>query len=204
VFALTDFQCYVHPLEGSRILVWYAEVVEQGVLATSAIHFCLLDVARLQPIGDLRAAASLLGKSRRFYAEGGMIAEFAIPTDLDDGVHEVLIPSEFSSCGELLVLAHSTAQGRVENHFDTMHLRLWVLDCRSGKLEIVPQDWYNEGSYDFGYQWVTRVARLHDGVGVVGEGIRLGIFRLDDSLRKVDAWLIEDLFYAPRAPGAAT
>ncbi len=60
---------------------------------------------------------------------------------------------------------------------------------------MVPQDWYNEGRYDFGYQWVTRVARLPNGGAIVGEGIRLGVFRLNGSNRWIAEWLVEDALY---------
>jgi hypothetical protein len=86
-----------------------------------------------------------------------------------------------------------------ENHFDTMHLRLWQLDTDSGLLTIIPQDWFNEGAYDLGYQWVTRVARLPGSGDIVGEGIRLGLFRLDPSGRQLAEWLAEDVFYQPTA-----
>jgi hypothetical protein len=40
------------------------------------------------------------------------------------------------------------ANGRRENHYDVMHLRLWILDAARGRLDIVPQDWFNEGADD--------------------------------------------------------
>ncbi|MBI5301277.1 MAG: hypothetical protein HY868_04000 [Chloroflexi bacterium] len=52
-------------------------------------------------------------------------------------------------------------------------------------VEVYPQDWFNKGDYDFGYQWITRVARDEDGK-IIGDGIRLDRFRLDASGRNIE------------------
>jgi hypothetical protein len=195
--AVADFQCYVRSLSGGRLLVWYAEEEGEGALLRRTIRFRMFDVEQLRPIPDLEATFTRLGPRARFHAASGELASVAVSTALDDGVHQVSLPGEMSVAGELLVLAHSTAGGRRENHYDVMHLRLWILDTARGRLEIVPQDWFNEGAYDFAYQWVTRMARLPGGGDIVGEGIRLGVFRLDASKRRIAEWLVEDTFYHP-------
>lgn len=71
-------------------------------------------------------------------------------------------------------------------------LRLWIIHPRNNSVEVIPQDWFNQADYDFGYQWVTRVARDPKTGRVVGEGIRLGAFVLDKTGRQIESWLIED------------
>lgn len=197
VLAVADYYCYVHRLSEGRLLVWYAEEEGEGALLRRAMRFRVFDTGLLPPISDLAAVFARLGSRARFAVSAGEVASVALSTALADGVHEVALPSEMAAAGELLVLAHSTAEGRRGNNHDEMHLRLWILDTTRGRLEIVPQDWCNEGHYDFGYQWVTRVARLPGSVDIVGEGIRLGVFRLDASKRRVAEWLVEDKFYHP-------
>ena len=41
------------------------------------------------------------------------------------------------------------------------------------------------------------MARLPESGDIVGEGIRMGVFRLDSSKRNIAAWLVEDTFYHP-------
>jgi hypothetical protein len=197
VVALANSQCYVSLLGGGRLLVWYAEEEGEGVLLRRSMRFRVFDVERLLPLSDVEGSLARLGQNSRFYATSGELASIALSTALGDGTHHLKLPKELSCSGELLVLVHSTADGRRENHYDTMHLRLWILDAERGRLEIVPQDWFNEGAYDFGYQWVTRMARLPESGDIVGEGIRLGVFRLNPSKRRIAAWLVEDTFYHP-------
>lgn len=197
VLAVTDFHCYVRPLDGGRLLIWHAEEEREGDLLHDSMRFRVFDTERLRPISDVDASFAHLGPSSRFFAASGELASVALSTALDDGAHDVVLPTELTDAGELLVLAHSTADGRRENHYDVMHLRLWILDTERGRLEIVPQDWFNEGAYDFGYQWVTRMARLPQSGEIVGEGIRLGVFRLDASKRRIAEWLVQDTFYHP-------
>jgi hypothetical protein len=197
VLALTDFHCYVRPLGENRLLVQYAEEQGDGPLLRRDVRFRMFDTNALRPITNLEAAYARLSPLHRFYAEGGEIASVALSTALDDGVHEVEVPEALQKAGEQFVLVGSTADGRRDNYFDQMHLRLWVLDPMQRRLEIIPQDWFNGGPYDFTYQWVTRAARLSDTGEVVGEGIRLGVFRLDASKRRIAEWLVEDIFYQP-------
>ena len=72
---------------------------------------------------------------------------------------------------------------------------LFVLCPKEGRVEVYPQDWFNEGNLDYGYQWVTRVARDSISGKIFGEGIRISQFVLDSSLRQVEHWFSDDPFY---------
>jgi hypothetical protein len=58
-----------------------------------------------------------------------------------------------------------------------------LLNPGSGTLRLYPQDWFNDGRVDLGYQWVTRVARDPETGRIHGDGIRIDPFSLDDSMR---------------------
>ena len=191
--AMSDFHCYVSPVRKRQLLVWYVEERADG----ADVRLRLFDVDALRPIGDLPTIAAQLGPAARFHAVAGELDTSAVSTTLADGLHRIAIPTVLQDLGELLILAHSTADGRRQKHCDQRHLRLWVLDTASGTLDITPQDWFNQGPYDFGYQWVTRMARLPGSDDIVGEGIRLGVFRLDPTRRHVAEWLVADTFYHP-------
>lgn len=145
-----------------------------------------------------------LYESRRLFTLAQPIAAMEISTNLSDGSHVVAVPERLRGLGELLLLAPSTAQGRTQNHYREMHATRWILDTGTGALEVVPQDWFNEGSYDVGYQLITRAARLLDTGEIVGEGIRLGVFVLDSSHRQIAEWLVTDIFYHPERDRSAS
>lgn len=90
-----------------------------------------------------------LYESRRLFTLAQPIAAMEISTNLSDGSHVVAVPERLRGLGELLLLAPSTAQGRTQDHYQEMHATRWILDTGTGALEVVPQDWFNEGSYDF-------------------------------------------------------
>ena len=77
---------------------------------------------------------------------------------------------------------------------DKMARAIFAFDWLKSQVEVIPQDWFNTGNYDFGYQWISRVARCSDG-SIVGDGIRLGRFELDETNRRIKKWLIQDPFY---------
>src|ERR1044071_5887092 len=70
------------------------------------------------------------------------------------GVHPVTIPYDWSPYGETLVLAD-------HEDFDLnnkMAVAIFAFSWAKSQVEVFPQDWFNTGDYDFGYQWITRVA----------------------------------------------
>jgi hypothetical protein len=78
---------------------------------------------------------------------------------------------------------------------------VWVVDARSGTIDVIPQDWFSDGEFDFGYPWVTRIARDPETGRLVGEGIRMGFFRLDASNRAVERWESNEPFWMPGSWG---
>ena len=178
VLAVADFYCYVRPLGDRRLLAWYAEEEGEGDALRRRMRFRVLDVEGLRPIPDPAAVAARLGKHECFAVAAGEVATVAIPTDLPAGEHAVAVPPEMAAAGELLVLARAPVAKGVD-------LRLWIIDTVQGQLTVVPQDWFNEGDYDFGYQGVTRVARMPGTGQIVGDGIRIAPFRLGSDLRHI-------------------
>ena len=86
-------------------------------------------------------------------------------------------PNAFADVGEILVLSAPQPN----------QLCLWIVDTRSARVSVFPQDWWNRADLDFGYQWVTRVARDPNTGKIVGEGIRIQPFVLDSSCRELEA-----------------
>lgn len=199
VVAIADFHCYVRVIDRARFLVWFVDT-ESG-----AIRLACYETHQMRNLDNVSEWQSQLGPAKRWVSGATPTAEFDISTALSDGIHVLSLPQTFHDVGELLMLAPSTPPSGNDKITDVPRLRLWILDAATGRLEVVPQDWFNNGPYDFGYQWVTKMARVSASGTIVGEGVRLGVFSLDASHRAISAWLVADQFYHPErttGPGA--
>ena len=191
---LLGMGCYVLPLADDRILVWYEH--RRSAAATGVdrpvIVFTVLHLNDLQPLADLKTAALDMKSADRTMAfEGGNPVVLEVPTDVSEGVHAMTTPKAFVDLPEILVLADYGSEAG--NHFDKMFRAIFAVDFKAGRVAVLPQRWFNEGSYDFSYEWITRVQRETATGRIVGEGIRLGYFRLDASGTQLEAWLDESL-----------
>lgn len=96
----------------------------------------------------------------------------------------LLFPEPLRHLPELLILCASSGI-RSEPGADRGNLALLVASPRDGAFEVFPQDWFNDGGFDYGCEWVTRVARDPRTGRIHGEGIRIEPFVLDDTLRNI-------------------
>ncbi|MGA9673149.1 MAG: hypothetical protein WBQ94_28375 [Terracidiphilus sp.] len=95
-----------------------------------------------------------------------------------------VFPKELESIDELLILCNSSAISARDDGINA-NLALLVAKPKQSSYQLFPQDWFNSSDLDFGYQWVTRVARDIQTGRVRGEGFRIDPFELDDTLRNV-------------------
>ena len=95
-----------------------------------------------------------------------------------------VFPSELQAIEELLILCNSSAISARDDGINA-NLALLVAKPNQSSYQLFPQDWFNSSDSDFGFQWVTRVARDPQTGRVRGEGFRIDPFELDDTLRKV-------------------
>lgn len=110
---------------------------------------------------------------------------------LDPGTHPIDAPPEWKDFEETLVLADHASGS---NGYDVMHRALFIFSWIDSNVTVIPQDWFNNGKYDFGNHWVARIARTESGP-LIGEGIRLGTFEFDASGREVKQWLSQNPFH---------
>jgi hypothetical protein len=178
---LVDFYCYVQPLPDARLLVWF-EIGRQDPLRNPGVHFTLIDLRALEALNDSAVIAGEMKEMKqqvRFSGGAAIHCEFT--TTLDPGTHSISAPFEFHDLAETLVLADYGIPTRSSNHFDQMYRAIFAFDFEAGRVTVMPQRWFNEGNYDFGYQWIARVQRDPRTGRIVGEGVRIPPFRLDET-----------------------
>jgi len=187
VILLLDFNLYARFLDDGRVLLWW----EDGDKDQKEIAFASFAFSSLKPIEDPVDSATRMRTEKAKIAGLDGIAIHRFHCFLGAGSHSVSAPTEWKDFEETLVLADH-APG--SNGYDVMHRALFVFDWITSRVTVIPQDWFNNGKYDFGYQWVARIARTKSG-RLIGEGIRLGTFELDDSGREVKRWLSQNPFH---------
>ncbi len=195
---VVNFQCYVQLLPGDRILIWHES--DRGhadaLPAPAKVVFTILDLDQLMPLADTHATLrDVHARKIQLHFEAGNPQTFEFATSIPEGTHAFSPPSAFGHIPELLVLADFGSEGR--SNWERAFRAIFAFDFHSRQVQVMPQAWFNEGGMDYGYQWITRVQREPATGRIVGEGIRLGNFRLDASGTRVQEWLHKDVFYHP-------
>ena len=191
--------CYVRPLTDLRLLLWYAWYEGRGS-TDPRVCFEIVDLANVDPIDDPYAAApAIYREEKRSHYRGASVCEFVFRTCVRPGVHELgRVPPDLVAIGEVLVLAEHGRKITDVFGLGRPHMAIFAFQFTQSRVEVIPQDWFNNGDYDFGAQWITRVARKPQSNRIFGEGIRLGFFRLSKSGRNVEEWLTADPFHGRR------
>jgi hypothetical protein len=172
---------YVHPLAGDRLLIWQPDT-NPAKADTRADHmrFTLVDLGGLARLPDVDTARRAIEKGRSCVELASRPRQtFRLPVDLPAGSNSVELPEWLRLDHEILVLVTSSqSRARI----------VWRLAPGGREVEVIPQDWFNDGAFDFDFEWITRIGRNPDG-RLVGDGMRLSAFQLDVSGRGFDRWL---------------
>jgi len=170
---------YVHVIDSATLIVWRQQHVEHGPSASVVIRvFRLGDLTALDE-AEVAAAESLVHTDPMFSLSSAVLAECELDTAVVGSERRQSFPPPLGGVEELLILCHSSSIK------DGSHLGLMVAKPKGSSFEIYPQDWFNLADIDFGYQWVTRVARNTRTGLVEGEGMRIEPFVLDRTLRSL-------------------
>jgi hypothetical protein len=173
--------CYTLALKPGRLLIWHGP--RRGVApASTSVDFYVVHVDELDVITDPEQATRLLeqhGMPFVAFSESTEAIEkiLSLSAGPPGGTLPVLPPEEFDGLKELLFFVHAE---------DT---RLWSLRPADGLVDVMPQNWFDRGDFDFDYQWPTRAARDEATGALVGDGIRIGTFVLDETGRNLAVWL---------------
>jgi hypothetical protein len=163
-------------LDSSTLLIW-----NQGPQAK--VHLHVIRPNLLPPFEDnLETEIVRMEKAgARLALPDTPVASMNLNTSVIDECMSAAFPAELQNIDELLVLCTSSAiaiRGATK-----ASLALLVAKPKQSSYQLYPQDWFNSADLDFGYQWVTRVARDPQTGRVRGEGFRINPFELDDTLR---------------------
>ena len=171
---LPGFYCYAVDAGNGRLLAWRSQ--EGG-----AVEIALHDVDRLDHV---EIPNDHPRRDRDTYAPGALEG-FRMPP-LAPGTYEGYSPHTPVELDELLLL--TTPAGPEEND-PALAITAW--EPRTGRVTVSPQPWFTAATHDLGYEWVTKVARDPESGRVIGAGIRIRAFELEDDATTVRRWLTD-------------
>lgn len=183
--AILGFYNYVVRLDEETLLVWNQQHVKIG--ETAPIMLTVLRPSALPPLsGQLKSIYQLMDEQKEsLHLEGEALSMGSIATSEALELRGLLFPPEVRHIEELLILCHSSIVETTPS-WDKGDLALMVASPNESRVQLYGQDWFNKGDMDFGYQWVTRVARNPQNSKVHGEGIRIPPFVLDSSFKQLE------------------
>ena len=187
IVAIFNMYCYVLPIGVDRLLVWYQPYRRRNgeYMHSNSIEFVVLYPNQLSAIADVQKTLEQIASQKLYVFTESELIEFRISSNVNAGVYKARFASELLEIEELLILGKGIPAEEAKTQINLCIFRLMPL---KGLYEVIPQDWFNNGDLDYGYQWVTRVAREPKSGKIYGEGFRISSFVLDDSNRQVEKW----------------
>jgi hypothetical protein len=205
---ILNYASYIKPIGTSKILIWYCS----SDPVTREYFVTFFDLEDLLPINLDKAQEALINEikdkprdnpmstvSYGFYAEfKNEPIRFTIPNKLSQGKNSYAFPKEFDIEEETII--HGYYQ--VKSHNYKWDYNPWInpfcillLKPMIKEIEVICVDWFNTEDWDLVYQWITRIARDPKTQKLVCEGIRIGLFQLDETGKKLDRWIFKEEFY---------
>lgn len=175
--AALSFYNYVQALDSSTLLIRYQEPAAPGS-ATGPVRLVVIEPSRLAPIIVNPNDLDWRKPESHLRLGGRPLAEVSLATTQIEEDLPLEFPEPLGRIDELLILCDSSAIST-----SGPNLALLVAQPSTHRYHLYPQDWFNSANLDWGYQWITRIARNPETGRIHGEGIRLPPFVLDETLR---------------------
>ena len=83
-------------------------------------------------------------------------------------------PEAFKATPEVIMLVS------VYHNLGGLEQALYIVHPQENAIDVVLLDWWNEGDFDFGYQWITKVGRGPGG-RLFGTGFRINPFVMKET-----------------------
>lgn len=122
--------------------------------------------------------------TEKVYSATEPLAEFELSTRLSEGTHKIDVPEAFRALDELLLVGSRPAKTR-----DDAAANIFVLYPQAGLVEVLPQRWFTANKYEVGKQWIARLVRDPETLRLLGDGVRMGSFRLTEDGGDIEEWM---------------
>lgn len=190
VLGIFNAYVYIHTSpKGDSFCVWTRS--NQTHVGFPELTIELYVTNELKPFADTHESLLMMKGEQRipYLLNGSPKASISFQLNADKEAFKVDFPEAFKVFDEFIAVCdipNLYLQGNTEWH----HTALVVMKPKDNWVFIYPQDWFNQDpKVDFGYQWITRAIRNKNNNHIIGEGIRIGKFELDETNRQLKRWL---------------
>ena len=176
-------------LDEGWMLLWSRRYHEDRLVAMSMpIVIQLLNLDHLRRLAEVeqwlaqkpRPVDPLFSIAPEFCATAGISAAYP------EGTHEIHLPSAFARIPEFFIVTDNPTLPKVPGTASTC---LYAVDPARQSVEVFPQDWFNHGKLDYGYQWITCATRDPITRKLLVSGIRIDNFILDETGKRIEQCL---------------
>jgi hypothetical protein len=175
---------WFRPLEEGWMLLWRMHHGEQPALPVGII-VQLLNVDQLRRLTDLDQwlARTPTSVDPHFVVASEFRACTEVSTAYAAGKHDLTLPPAFDRVPEFFVVSQNPALPREP---DGATFCIYAIDPTARTIDAIPQDWFNDGKPDYGYQWITCATRDPATRRLLVSGFRIDSLVLNETGRGVE------------------
>lgn len=185
-YGVIEIYSYILPSDDSQsFLIWSRSLEKNIGFQTITLQHYTTDSLTMFANKD-KAIADTKKRKLHFQFNCMPTAESSFKFNPNNSEQKVDIPDEFKKFKQVLLITE------LDNlYFNPNPDNFWhnttILDLQfdTGWIFNYPQDWFNKGDADFGYQWITRAIRNPKTNLIEGQGIRISDFVLDETGRQL-------------------
>lgn len=150
---------YPKKLSDNRLLIWHAPMRRD-------VQLTVIDTNLLRP---------LEGKDDRPLRvdDNAIVTAVNLPYNWSVGAHDIVFPEPLKELYEILLMVNNPAAG----YWDDF---VYSVQPSRGHVDVYEPGWYNKGGFDRSYVWITRLARDDETRKIVGEGVRIPPFLMNE------------------------
>jgi hypothetical protein len=185
ILGLLDMYTNVKPLSsGEEFCIWGGTEKIEGKISQALEIYSTENLREID--NSLEKMKNLRANKEAFYQfDSTPISKTTITLSPEQEVINHIFPPEFKVYYEIILVLNIPELYK-EKEKGWQDCALVSLKPNENKIEIYPQDWFNQDTQmDFGYQWITRAFRDANTGSIFIEGIRLARYELDETNRRI-------------------
>jgi len=185
-YGVIEIYSYILPSDDNQsFLIWSRSLEKKIGLQTITLQYYTTD-SLIKFDNKDEAIVDTKNRKLPFQFNCMPSAEFSFNFNPNNSEQKVDFPKELKKFKQVLLITELDNLYFNPNPDNFWHnTTILELQFETGWIFNYPQDWFNKGNTDFGYQWITRAIRNPKTNLIEGQGIRISDFVLDETGRQL-------------------